>query len=360
MHLAIDASRCTVARITGTEVYARELIQHIITLNDALAQPHRITLYFRDTPSPTLFTHSQHVNVQVIPFRRAWTHVRFAYEITRTHPDITFVPAHTLPFAFLGQAVVTVHDLGYRLFPQAHPFSQRAYLELTTRYSAMRAKLIFADSLATKADLTRFYGTASEKIQVIYPAITAPIVNNIDVRHKYQLPTRYFVFIGTLQPRKNIAGLVQAFRHFRQTSASDIGLVLAGGKGWLFDKTWVKGVEGVYLTGYIDESDKGALLTQSIGLVFPSLYEGFGFPILEAMACDTPVICSNTSSLPELAGEACLLVNPLDIEDIAAAMTRLSQDESLRQDLIKRGRTQYPKFNWQTSAQQALQALTTS
>ncbi len=357
MRIAIDASRCTVPRVTGTENYAIQLIRALIRLNTV----HQITLYFRDQPRPDLFPASPIVEQRVIPFKRVWTHIRFAAALWQDKPDVTFVPAHTLPFIFLGRAIATVHDLGFKYFPQAHPASQRLYLDWTTRYSATRAKLILADSQATADDLHTFYGTSSSKIRVVYPGVDKPIVGDVEeVRRKYNLPERYFLFIGTLQPRKNISRLVQAYALWRKQHPNDnTALVLAGGKGWLYDPDWTDNVEGIHITGYIDEIDKGALYAGALALVFPSLYEGFGFPVLEAMSCGTPVIASSTSSLPELVGEAGLLVDPLNVEAIAAAMSKLSSDQPLRQSYHRRGYKQAAKFTWETSAAQLLNAFET-
>jgi len=363
LHIAIDASRTTVARLTGTEHYARRLIQALIHANDALEHPHHLTLYFRDSPSLDLFPQSDHVEQAVIPFRRAWTHLRFAYDIWRSRPDVTFVPAHTLPFVFPGKSIVTVHDLGYKYFPEAHPPRQRAYLDLTTRYSQQRATSILADSHATARDLTKFYNTPSEKIHVVYPGVEAtPLKNTLQdlriVRDKYNLPEHYFLFIGTLQPRKNIERIVQAFARWQsQQNDTETALVLAGGHGWLFDDSWVEDVDNIILTGYIDEADKSTLLQGSIALVFPTLYEGFGFPVIEAMHCGTPVIASTTSSLPELVGEAGLLVNPEDINAIANAMTQYSTDKGLRQKMIQAGYQQAKQFTWDKTALDTLQIL---
>jgi len=357
VRIAIDASRCTVPRVTGTENYAIQLIRAFIRLNTV----HHITLYFRDQPRPDLFPGSPLVDQRVIPFKRLWTHIRFAAALWRDKPDLTFVPAHTLPFIFPGRAVATVHDLGFKYFPQAHPASQRLYLDWTTRYSATRADLILADSQATADDLHTFYGTSSAKIHVLYPGVDKPVIGDVEtVRRKYNLPERYFLFIGTLQPRKNIARLVQAYALWRKQNPDDAtGLVLAGGQGWLYDPAWIANIEGVHLTGYIDDADKGALYTGALALVFPSLYEGFGFPVLEAMSCGTPVIASNTSSLPELAGDAGLLVDPLNIEAIAAAMSQVSNGENLRQSLRQKGYEQVIKFTWETAATQLIAALET-
>ncbi len=363
LHIAIDASRTTRAHTTGTEHYALELIRHLIALNDAQSQPHHLTLYFRDAPSDDLFPASPHVSHCVIPLRRLWTHLAFAAALNRDRPDVTFVPAHTLPAAFPGRSVVTVHDLGYRSFPQAHPRHHRLYLDVTTRYSARRATRILADSHATAQDLQTYYNITPEKIRVVYPGVEAPpaeITFNsaiARVRDKYKLPQHYFIFIGTLQPRKNIARLVEAFAMWSRANPIGAGLVLAGGRGWLFDETWIEGVENVFLPGYISDDDKYALISGALALVFPSLYEGFGFPILEAMHCGTPVITSNTSSLPELAGDAAMLVDPLNVTEIASAMDLVFWHVHLRYRLRSKGYRQVEKFTWDAAAQQTLQIL---
>jgi glycosyltransferase involved in cell wall biosynthesis len=356
MHIAIDASRTTVPNPTGTERYALELLRALIPLT---AGQHRLTLYFRDAPAPNLFPAAPHVTHKVIPFRRVWSHVRFALALFADRPDVTFVPAHALPFVMPGRAVVTVHDLGYKLFPQAHPARARAYLDLTTRTSAARARVIVADSRATATDLTHFYGTPAAKIRVAYPGVTPPPVGDgTAARAKFGLPQRYFAYVGTLQPRKNIARLVRAFTQARAQVGDDLGLVLAGGKGWLYDPTWAEGVAGVTLTGYVTEAEKGALLRGALGLAFPSLYEGFGFPVVEAMGLGVPVLASNTSSLPELTDAHAVLVNPEDEADIAAGLVRLASDNALRARLSAAGGARAAQFSWAACAAQVLAALT--
>jgi glycosyltransferase involved in cell wall biosynthesis len=351
LRLAIDASRITAARVTGTEQYALQMIRALIRLNTQ----HQITLYFRDTPAPDLLPESPLVKQRIIPFRRLWTHLRFAAALWTDRPDLVWVPAHTLPLLFPGSAAVTLHDLGYKHFPEAHPPNTRLYLDWTARYSARRAKLVLADSEATADDLTHFYGTPRSKIRVVYPGVNAPLKGDVEAaRRKYNLPERYFLFMGTLQPRKNIARLVQAFA---QAALPDAALVLAGSKGWLYDPAWTAGVDKVVIPGYVDEADKGALYAGALALVFPSLYEGFGFPVLEAMHCGTPVLCSSTSSLPELAGDAALLLDPLDTDAIADGMRKLATDTALCQSLRVKGYVQALKFSWTQAAQQALSAF---
>lgn len=359
MRIAIDASRTTVHQRTGTENYALQLIRRLLALDTS----HEFHLYFRDEPPDHLFP-TKNYTPHVIPFLRAWTHVRFASEVWRIRPDVTFVPAHTLPAAFPGKAVVTVHDLGYLYFPQAHPRREYHYLDLTTRHSAHRASIVLTDSIATQQDLVYFYDVLPEKTRVVYPGIDenlAPVRQKSGVeamRRKYRLPENYLLFIGTLQPRKNIERLVNAFSKWQENSRrQDVLLALAGKPGWLYEPTWAEGKKNVRLLGYIDDADIAALYSGALGLVFPSLYEGFGFPVLEAMCCETPVLCSSTSSLPELAGDAAILVNPESVTAIENGIRQLVEDPITRQSLIERGRDQVKAFTWQKAAEAALAAL---
>ncbi len=349
MRIAVDASRTTRAQRTGTENYALNLLRALLA-SDPVNQ---YTFYFRDTPDAQLFPIQQNMNARVIPFKRLWTHIRFAAALWRTRPDLTFVPAHTLPFAFPGRAVVTVHDLGYIYFPQAHTATGRRYLDWTTRYSARRATTILADSEATKRDLVANYHTNPQKIHVVYPGVEgltrAPADDIAHVRARYHLPERYLLFLGTLQPRKNITRLVQAYR---ASHPADVALVLAGRRGWLPLQIEA---EGVIETGFIADADVAALYSGSLALVFPSLYEGFGFPVIEAMRCGVPVLTSNTSSLPELAGDAALLVDPLDVAQIAEGIARIVADAGLRETLIAKGYTQAARFTWNAAAAQTLE-----
>ena len=198
---------------------------------------------------------------------------------------------------------------------------------------------------------------------MVYPGVDgdqlrATTADAAAARAKYGLPERYFLFVGTLQPRKNIKRLVQAFTRWQQTETeSETALVLAGRKGWLFDESWLEGARNVRLCGYIDEADKAGLLRGAVALVFPSLYEGFGFPALEAMHARTPVIASETSSLGEIVADAGLLVDPLSVKEIAEAMSRCSADESLRRALIQQGRQRVLRFTWAAAAEQVMQAF---
>jgi glycosyltransferase involved in cell wall biosynthesis len=303
-----------------------------------------------------------------MPFPRLWTHLRLSWEMARRPPDLLFVPAHVLPIVHPRRSVVTIHDLGYLYYPEAHRLLDRLYLDLSTRYNARAATHLIADSSATKRDLIERYGTEPDKITVVYPGYDNTVFQLVQdekaigsVKARYGIAGDYALFVGTLQPRKNLIRLMEAFSNI-QYPISNIQLVIAGKKGWLYREIFQQveklGLEGkVVFTGYVPGGDLPALLSGARLFVFPSLYEGFGLPVLEAMACGTPVVCSNVSSLPEVAGDAAILVDPLDVEGLAAALERVLGDEELRAELIERGFERVRKFSWERCARETLNVL---
>lgn len=367
MIIGIDASRATTGQRTGTEAYAYFLIRSLIPL--AAGRDHRLRLYFNQPPSEELFPVTDGVESVVIPQRRLWTHARLGHELRRRPPDVFFTPAHVIPFGYGRPSVATIHDLGYEHFPEAHPRRQLAYLRWSTRHNARVARRVVADSAATRDDLVRLYGVDAAKIEVVYPGIDPDLRRATDEARitaaldHYGIRPPYLLYLGTLQPRKNLVRLVEAFA---ASSLHNDGctLVLAGKAGWLAEPLLAAinnlppAVRGrVHLPGYIGETEKNLLLSGATALVFPSLYEGFGFPVLEAQACGTPVVCSNTSSLPEVAGEGAWLADPLDTAALAEAMRRVATNAGLRATLIERGYDNLRRFTWEDAAGRALAAL---
>ena len=368
MLIGIDASRAVAARRTGTETYSLRLIGNLI----ALGTGHSFRLYTNGQPPAELFggdPAAANVELRSIPFPRLWTHLRLSAEMAVRPPDVLFVPAHVLPLIHPRRSVVTVHDLGYLAYPEAHKTGDRRYLDWSTRWNARRAEFVIADSAATQADLIRAYGVDERKIRVIHlgrdeslaPVRDAQVLAEVQAR--YGIAAHYVLYVGTLQPRKNLARLIEAFARAAAAPAfAGIQLVLAGKKGWLYDDLFAQvermGLAGrVIFPGYIDDADLPALLSGAPAFVFPSLYEGFGIPVLEAGACGVPVITSNTSSLPEVAGDAALLVDPHDVDAIAEAMTRLVTGEALRADLSWRGLANVQRFSWEKCARETLAVL---
>jgi len=376
MLIGIDASRATAAQPTGTETYSLHLIRALL----AQGKDHRFRLYFNQAPPPGLLPGA--AGLRVMPFPRLWTHVRLSREMLAAAPDVLFVPSHVLPLVHPLRCVVTVHDLGYHYYPEAHTLFQNAYLRWSTRYNAQTATRVVADSEATGKDLQRYYQIPEERIVVVYPGRDETLAPVRDpqvltaVRARYGLKQRYFLYVGTLHPRKNLVRLVEAFAAFTKAiqarhepveggsaeAREAPQLVIAGQKGWLYEEIFARvrklGLEDqVLFTGYVPGADLPALLSGAVAFVFPSLYEGFGLPVLEAMSCGTPVICSNASSLPEVGGDAALQVDPLDVEAWAEAMSHVSANEGLRTMLVERGFEQVQRFSWHRCAGQVLRVL---
>jgi glycosyltransferase involved in cell wall biosynthesis len=364
MIIGIDASRAVSTQRTGTEAYAYFLLDALLPI--ATAKGHSIRLYFNQAPPAELFPNNDQVKNVIMPFARLWTHVRLALELRRNPPDVFFTPAHVIPFLYRGASVATIHDLGFHYFPEAHTRRRLIDLKWSTYCNGRISHHIVADSQATKADLIRFYDIDPDKITVIYPGIdpTLQPVHDEDlvtaVQQKYGITPPYMLYIGTLQPRKNLQRLIHAY------AASGINhqLVLAGKKGWLSEPILqsiqtlpLEIAKRIILPGFVAESDKAALISGATALLFPSLYEGFGFPVLEGQVCDTAVLTANSSSLPEVAGDGALLIDPLDQNAITVGIQRLATDKQLRAQLINAGRINNGRFNWPQAATQTLSIL---
>jgi glycosyltransferase involved in cell wall biosynthesis len=369
MVIGIDASRAATAQRTGTEAYSLHLIRALARL----APEQRFRLYFNQPPEAGLFD-APNIEQRVMPLPRLWTHMRLALEMAQHSPAVLFVPAHVLPPIRPPRSIVTVHDLGYRYFPAMHPWRQRMYLDGSTRWNVRVASRVLADSQATKNDIVRLYNADPAKIVVAYPGRDESLRRVDDhaaieqVKQRYDIPGPYILYIGTLQPRKNLARLIEAFsritHHVSRIThhVSRFTLVLAGKKGWLYNDLFAQAkrlglAEKVIFPGYIANADKAALISGAAALAFPSLYEGFGFPVLEAFQCGAPVVCSNTASLPEVAGAAALRVDPLNVDEIAAALQRIVTDETLCRELIERGYAQAKRFSWEACARVVLDTI---
>jgi len=363
MLIGIDASRAARPDRTGTENYSLFLIRALLQLD----RQNRYYLYFNRPPAPNLIAVAENVAMRIMPFPRLWTHARLSLEMIMHPPDVLFVPAHVLPLLHPRRSVVTVHDLGYLYYPQAHTRWARMYLQWSTAYNARSAAHVIADSQATKRDLIQHCGASPEKVTVIYPgcdSVFAPVrdaARLAAVRDRYGIATPYVLYVGTLQPRKNLTRLLDAFAALVQRGAGT-HLVIAGKKGWLYEPLFAQVrqlglAERVHFTGYVPQEDLPTLISGARAFVLPSLYEGFGFPVLEAMACGTPVVCSDVASLPEVVGDAALLVDPQDSGQLVQALQRVLDDDVLHSSLAERGLLQAARFSWEECADQTLRVL---
>jgi glycosyltransferase involved in cell wall biosynthesis len=365
MLIGVDASRATVAQRTGTEAYSLHAIRALIDI----ASMHRLRLYFNVPPSSDLFPRVAHCEHRVLPAPRLWTHGRLSVEMSGHPPDVLWVPSHVLPAVHPRHSVVTVHDLGHRYYPQAHTLFQRWYLEWSARYHVRAAAHLLADSYATRHDLVRWYGADPARITVAYLGVDPtfkPVRDPAEiarVAQRYGLGQPYLLCVGTVQPRKNLIRLIEAMAVLREQGAMGaLTLALVGKRGWLSDPIFSRvgelGLEArVMLTGYVDDADLPALYSGAELFVMPSLYEGFCMPVLEAMACGTPVAASNASSLPELVRDAAICFDPQDVGAIAEAITYGLRDRQFRADLIARGLDRSQEFTWERCARQVLGVL---
>jgi len=271
---------------------------------------------------------------------------------------------HLLPRLKHVGGVFTLHDVAYLRYPQYHLLQNRLFLSFMMPRFLAQADRVITISESTRRDALQHYALDPAKIDVIAegveprftPEVAAEQVSA--VRAVYNLPARFILFVGTIEPRKNLPALLEAYAALR-AKHPDVGLVIAGGKGWLYQRFFERlaalGLQDVVKrTGFVPDEQLPALLNAAEVFAFPSHFEGFGLPPLEAMACGVPVVCSNASSLPEVMGEAGLLVPPDDKRAWVEALDRLLSDPALRQDLVVRGLARARLFTWETAARQTL------
>ena len=286
--------------------------------------------------------------------------------------DIFHSPDFVLPPVRRAKTLVTVHDLSFIRYPQCADAGLRAYLNKVVPRSVHRADLVLADSQSTKDDLVELLGVKPARIEVVYPGVEErfhPIEDQAHlegVRKQYNLPPRFILGLGTLQPRKNFVRLIEAFADLRsfdvaqdKSAICDLHLVIVGGKGWLYEDIFAAveqlGLEEkVIFPGFVADEHLPALYNLADLFVFPSFYEGFGLPPLEALACGRPVITSDASSLPEVVGEAGLMVEATDTGALAEAMKRVLEDNALQEEMTARGLEQAKKFTWEKAAAKLL------
>jgi glycosyltransferase involved in cell wall biosynthesis len=377
MRIGIDYTAAARQR-AGIGRYTRELVKALLTLDS----PHRYTLFAATGGLPredwqakinrlTTISRSP-LTVRNLPLSddwlaRLWHRLRLPLPVELiTGPlDLFYSPDFVLPPTRRAtRTLLTVHDLSFLHYPEAFVPTLRRYLEHVVPRSVARADHVLADSEATRADLIAHLGTAPEKVDVLYSGVDPRFGPESKAGERERLEKRYGVgdqpyilSVGTVQPRKNYTRLIRAFASLR----AEAQLLIAGGKGWLYEEIVAEAEEHetVRLLGFVEDEDLPALYRNAALFAFPSLYEGFGLPVLEAMACGTPVVCSDASSLPEVAGNAALLVDPLDIDVLTEAMTRVLGDADLRQAMIARGLQQAARFTWERAARQLLDTLET-
>ena len=295
--------------------------------------------------------------------RIAWEQAVQPGAARRAKVDLLHEPAFVGPVVSASPFVVTVHDLSFLLYPEAFRAFNRLYLRIVTNLSVRKAQRVIAVSENTKQDLVRAYHLSPNKIDVIHNGLDEcfrplPTDQVDEFRARQGLPERFLLFVGTLEPRKNVLGLIEAYAQLPKDRPP---LMLVGGKGWLYDEVFAliaarDLTSEVHFVGYVPAEDLPWWYNAAEVFVYPSLYEGFGLPPLEAMACGTPVITAHASSLPEVVGQAALLVDPNDPQMLAQAIARVLTDRGLQDHLRTAGLARASAFSWTQTARHTAQS----
>ncbi len=364
MIIGIDGNEANVKQKVGVSVYAFNLLKEF---SKKARADLRFIIYLKSYPLSDLPSENINFKYKVI-VAPLWSQIFLPLELYKNKTiDVFFTPAHYAPRFCPIPYVVTIHDLSYFYYPGEFLRKDLYKLKHWTRYSIQKAKHIITVSEGTKHDVIKFYKVPEKKLTVVYNGYEketrnkkqeTSFSNNLSYGLKIE---NYILYVGTVQPRKNISALLKAFAKFKRQNFS-FKLVLAGKKGWLYKKifTQVKDLElekDVIFTGYLSDERLVQLYSHAFCFVLPSLYEGFGLPLLEAMNNDCPVIASNSSSLPEIGGDACLYFDPQREVELLEKLNQLKNNRKLRGELITKGKEQIKHFSWQKCAQETLEII---
>ena len=296
-----------------------------------------------------------------------WDFIQVPKMLQELKVDAAVFPKNIVPFFLMCRSYVVVHDLAYfEKQLNAYPFLDTMYMRTLMSRSANRADAIFAVSENTKKDIIRHTKCDPNKITVTYEAadnMYCPINDDSvlkQVKQKYNLPDDFILYVGSLSPRKNINRLLEAFSNLRTSIPHDI--VLTGSKSWKDSSVFqtmqsLNLSERIKILGYVEHDDMPALYNLARAYVYPTLYEGFGLPVLEAMQCGCPVVASNATSIPEVAGDAAILINPLDTKALSDAIHQVLTDNKLREKIVAQGFRQSKKFSWNRCAEIMLKTI---
>ncbi|MDI6821815.1 MAG: glycosyltransferase family 1 protein [Actinomycetota bacterium] len=367
MRIGIDVSPA-VHQQAGVGRYTQELVKHLLKIDN---ENEYVLFYYYSGKDPRPF--AEFPNVRLRPKCIPGRAIRLGFfALHKLHLNANFLigdvdifhsPDCVLP-PLSFKSILTIHDLTFLLYPQYYTWLNRTHLNTMTPLSAKKALKITADSKNTKRDAINLLKVPSSKVETVYPGIDERFKPAKDkklraFKLKYQLPDKYILFVGTLEPRKNVITLIDAFYKLKESESFKYKLVITGRKGWLYKNIFreihkLNMSNKVKFTDFIPDEELPTLYSGGDLFVYPSLYEGFGLPPLEAMACGTPVITSDTSSLPEVIGDAGILINPEDTQELANRMRKVLTDSELRKELSRKGLERAKQFSWEKTARQTL------
>lgn len=358
MVIGIDASRYGHKHATGVEKYSYEIIGRLY--KHAKEQGHEVRLYVREMLAD--FPEEDQV---LIKRKKLWTLIGLSSKMMWNKPDVLFVPSHVLPLIRPKKTVIMIHDVAFNKYPKVYSWKQRRYLKWSTKYAVKHASKILVPSEFTGEELKELYKCSAKKIEVVHHGVSefADFTDEEKgkVLKKFDLSPRdkYMFFVGRLEFKKNLPRLVRAFAGLLD---NDWKLVLGGKGGYGVEEVFKTAQslakrDHVIFTDYLDEKEKAILLKNASMFVFPSLYEGFGLPLLEAFKAGVPVLASDIPPLKEIGGKACYYVAPLDESDIAQGINEVVRDSSMQERMIKMGRERLSKFSWQTATEKTFVIL---
>ena len=362
MHIGLNAQLLSLSgdyRAAGITWYIYNLLAHLPPSD------HRYTVFLRERKAQGLFPQAD-LRFSRLPTRNPlvrilWEQTVLPFQLVKEGIDLVHSLAFVQPLFSSCPGVVTIYDLSFLLFPEGFNPWKRLYLRCMTPYSARRSRRVIALSQSTKSDLSRLFGVPKAKIEVIPCGIDPrfrPLNGNLVSRFRQGrgLPERMILFVGTIEWRKNVSLLLEAYAQINKDVPH--ALVLAGARGWgadgIFAQAEELGLADVIFAGYVEQEELPLWYNAADLLAYPSLYEGFGLPPLEAMASGTPVLTSNISSLPEVVGDAGILVDPQNAGEIAREMLKVLRDKGLQEEMRKRGLERAKRFTWQGAAEETI------
>lgn len=370
MIIGIDGNEANVEKRVGINTYAFELLWNLWKLQGEWKDKHTLIVYLKSVPRKEMPEETKHFRYKIVRGGGKWILTKLMPDLFFGKPkcDLFFSPSHYVPLLAPMPKVCSIMDLGYLEYTTQFRKIDFWQLKVWTAISIFVSKKIFAISNSTKTDIVRHYPSAKGKVHVTPLAYDDDKFNiNISdkdvrrVRDRYSIVSDYVLYLGMLKPSKNIEGLVEAFS--KVSEQKDIKLVIAGKKGWMFESIFNKvkelGLEKkVIFTDFVDEEDKPALIKGAKVFVLPSFWEGFGLDILNAMACGVPVIASNVGSIPEVLGDAGVLIDPKDASSIAKGISEvLFGSEAKYNNYREKGLVQVKKFSWEKTARETLRVL---
>ncbi|MBI4492450.1 MAG: glycosyltransferase family 4 protein [Chloroflexi bacterium] len=371
MYIAINAQLLSFAATYRSGGISR-YIYHLLANLARVQTPHRLAAFVPDLPAALEGWQNGRLQLYATgglsrrpAGRILWEQLAQPALLRRSGVDLLHSTAYVSPLLWRGPSVLTVCDLSFIRYPEVFNRANRAYLGLLTRLSARRASRVLTISEHTRQDVVRLLGVPPERVATTYCGVDEsfrPLDPDQVAAYRAQrgLPARYVLYLGTLEPRKNVLTLLRAFARLRSSKAIPHTLVLAGAPGWqyqgLYERVSALGIESdVRFLGFVPSAEQTLCYNAADLFVYPSLYEGFGLPVLEAMACGLPVVSSNAASLPEVVGRAGLQVAPLDAAALAEAMGQVLSDANLHNTLRRAGLDQARRFSWSSMAVQTLQ-----